>query len=387
MKTAMLPGSVSRLAGGLFTSVRRLSESMADLPDCEVIVVGHQDEHTEQDLTAWRVTPDLLQSKNRVARRGELYDYLSHESFDVIHTQFLWSYASAAVAKRSVAPGAPPHVISPRGMLDPWAVKHHRWKKRAAGWMFENQHLRRAACMHALCDSEARAIREHGIKAPICVIPNGIDLPDLSQENPIHSESQPYKTLLSIGRLHPKKGLHHLIEAWAIAMGCDPSGPLNDWHLILAGWSEMGYADQLQQQISDLNLSSKIDLIGSVYGDKKRQLLREADGFILPSHSEGLPMSILEAWAYRLPVWMTPHCNLPIGYRRNAAIEIQTDAHELANRLLEMATMSERQRTEMGLMGRSLVENHFQWSQIAEQMEATYRWIRREGERPECMVS
>ena len=70
-----------------------------------------------------------------------------------------------------------PYLVSPHGMLDPWAVRHAAWKKRVAGWWFENAHLAGAACLHALTASEARAIRAYGLTNPICVVPNGVDLP------------------------------------------------------------------------------------------------------------------------------------------------------------------------------------------------------------------
>ena len=73
----------------------------------------------------------------------------------------------------------------------------------------------------------------------------------------------------------------------------------------------LNHTAELKTLIDSKNLSDCITLVGAAFGDEKERLLTEASAFILPSFSEGLPMSVLEAWAYALPVVITPHCNLP----------------------------------------------------------------------------
>src|SRR5438094_7691198 len=107
-----------------------------------------------------------------------------------------------------------PYMISPHGMLDPWAMRNSWWKKRLARVLYEDQHVRKASCLRALCQSEAESMRAFGLRNPICIIPNGIDLPtvvngsDLSIEGQLSEQRKPGgKTLLYLGRIHPKKGL------------------------------------------------------------------------------------------------------------------------------------------------------------------------------------
>jgi glycosyltransferase involved in cell wall biosynthesis len=109
----------------------------------------------------------------------------------------------------------------PRGMLDPWALNNSRFKKKLAALVFENSHLRCAACLHALCQSEAKSIRAYGLTNPICVVPNGIDLPWVVEGSELRVESSALqrfaagrKILLYLGRIHPKKGLANLLKAW-----------------------------------------------------------------------------------------------------------------------------------------------------------------------------
>ena len=116
---------------------------------------------------------------------------------------------------------------------------------------------------------------------------------------------------------------------------------------------------------------------GPAFGGEKDQLLRRADAFVLPSLSEGLPMSVLEAWAYGLPVVMTPECNLPEGFASQAALEIRNGkmGDSKWSGLQQMLDMSDSDRIEMGRRGRRLVEEKFTWPKVAAQMKQLYEEI------------
>jgi glycosyltransferase involved in cell wall biosynthesis len=118
---------------------------------------------------------------------------------------------------------------------------------------------------------------------------------------------------------------------------------------------------------------------GAAFGEEKEALLRSADAFVLPSFSEGLPMSVLEAWAYGLPVVMTPECNLPEGFASRAAVEIrsgagsfQTSDFSFQQGLRTLLEMSDHERAVMGMRGRRLVEEKFTWQKVAAQMLGLY---------------
>jgi len=101
-------------------------------------------------------------------------------------------------------------------MLESWALRNAGWKKRFAALLYEDRHLRGAACLRALCEAEAQSIRAYGMRNPICVIPNAVDLPDLSEppKPQALAFAEGRKILLYLGRLHPKKNLANLIRAW-----------------------------------------------------------------------------------------------------------------------------------------------------------------------------
>lgn len=126
----------------------------------------------------------------------------------LLHIHGLWMYPSVACMQWSR--GKRPYLVSPHGMLDGWALRNSAWKKILAARLYENRHLRGAACLNALNESEAASIRAYGLRNPVCIVPNGVDLPD---QRPTLGGGE--KVCLFLGRLHPKKGLPALLSAWA----------------------------------------------------------------------------------------------------------------------------------------------------------------------------
>jgi poly(glycerol-phosphate) alpha-glucosyltransferase len=155
--------------------------------------------------------------------------------------------------------------------------------------------------------------------------------------------------------------------------------------------------------------AASVLFLGPAFGQEKDQLLRSASAFILPSFSEGLPMSVLEAWSYRLPVLMTEHCNIPEGFANNAALRIGTDTESIAEGMRHLfrfasATLQpchsgfafpsaatsgqgipSSDLRSLGLNGRALVERQFTWPQVAAQMKEVYEWVLGGGVVPDCV--
>lgn len=383
MKVVMLPGSMSRLAGGLFTSVRRLSGSLQQTDSTSVEVVAHADVFSSEDVREWEpLTPRLLKRAGYLGRVRELVLELDELKPDIVHRHFLWSYATVGTNLNSYRKPTYRTVVSPRGMLDSWALRHRRWKKTIAGKLFENRSLRSADCLHALNENEAAAMQAYGLKNAICVIPNGIDLPE-GRSSPIEIDAAVgrRKRLLFLGRIHPKKGLASFLQGWALAQSA-----LRDWEFVIAGWDEGGHEKSLRQMVSELGIERHVVFAGPKYGIAKAELLESCDAFTLPSFSEGLPMSVLEAWANRLPVLMTDHCNLPVGFECGAAIRIAPDAESSADGLRQLAEMAEDDRRAIGARGYQLARSKFTWDVIAQDMLQVYLWIQGRGPKPKCVI-
>jgi len=378
-RIAIITSTISRLAGGLFWSVKDLSKSLLSL-DIHLKLFAGEDKYSTQDLNTWGSVPISVFPIIGPSAFGFQYGLqkaLKDYQPDLLHVQGIWMYTSYAATKW-YAEYQKPNVISPRGMLDPWALRNSAWKKRIAGAFYENYHLKSAGCIHALCDAERDAVRKFGLKNPIAIIPNGVNLPDLTTLafQPSWDAILPSgaKTLLFLGRIHPKKGLIHLFKAWSLAMKRNTLG-MESWYLVIAGWDQGGHRDELVRLAYELQIEDRIHFIGSQFGDAKTETFRRADAFVLPSFSEGLPMSVLEAWSYELPVIFTPQCNLPEGSAAGAAILVDAEVKSLAEGLAKLFAMSAEELILMGKNGRLLVKEKFNWEVIGENMKNTYDWL------------
>lgn len=379
LSLGIVTGSMSRNAGGLFNSVRKSAIHLAET-GAEVSVYALEDEHSAADLGEWKpLVPQVLPTlvSRPMPYAPDLDRRLAAAEHDVLHFHGIWQLTSRNVSRWKRRTGRPV-MISPRGMLDPWALANSAWKKKLVGALFENRNLREADCLHALNASEARSMRRYGLANPIAIIPNATDIPDVRPRGP----SQGRRTLLFLGRIHPKKGLTELVSAWAIALKMCPK--LGDkWQLQIAGWDDGGHAGPLRDRIGALGLGDSVELCGPVFGSEKDALLRSVDAFVLPSFSEGLPMSVLEAWAYRLPVLMTAECNLPEGFESGAAIEVTTDPDALAGQLA--AALLDADLSPLGEAGRALVKERFSWPSVVARQLEVYRWMVEGGEPPACV--
>jgi poly(glycerol-phosphate) alpha-glucosyltransferase len=418
MKTLCVLESVSRADGGIFEAERALQCALAGGEEVDVRVVGVRDEFTGADLEKWGALRPRVAALRGPAGFGYapgLADLLDKD-VDLAYAATLWKYPSWAVLKWQKKTRKPV-VAAPHGSLDAWALNNSRWKKRVAAWLFKDEQLRRATCFRALCAAEADAIRAYGLKQRIEVVPNGVGLPEkLTTEDTESTEGK--RRLLFLGRIHPKKGLVGALRAWAVIQNSkSKTHNSKRWQFVIAGWDQGGHEGELKKLCTDLGLriaewgeaedlklnsyklktersldiqgglrpgngSSRrltlpdVDVVffGPAFGEEKEALLRSAEAFILPSFSEGLPMSVLEAWAYGLPVAMTPECNLPEGFASGAALEIRNSAGGF-ERMRTLIEMTDQERAAMGMRGRRLVDERFTWPKVAAQMRRLYEEV------------
>lgn len=430
MKIAFVTPSVSRAAGGIFEIERRLGQSLAAIKDTSVSVYGLKDDHTESDLASWSpLEPNVFPTKgpSGFGYAPNLTESMLSDSFDLGHLHALWMFTSIAMGQWATKAGRP-YVVTPNGMLEPWALRNSAWKKRLASLFYERRMLNGAACLQANTEKEAADIRAFGLKNPIAIIPNGIDLPVEdhgttgprdngtkvgSQWSVVSSlKTEGRKILLYLGRLHPKKGLINLLKAWA-SCHSSPVTRHSDWTLALAGWDQGGHESELKQLATELGIawsdvqntealkrrntvepdaSSKLAarcsllFLGPLFGAEKAAAYANCDAFILPSFSEGLPMAVLEAWAYNKPVLMTPECNLPEGFAANAALRVAPSAESIAQGVRLLLAARDSELAALGANGRRLAAEKFTWPKIATQMRSVYEWAIGGGAKPDCVV-
>ena len=292
----------------------------------------------------------------------------------ILHDNGIWRPINQA-ASRVAGKLKIPFIISTRGMLTPWALRQKTLKKRLAWWLYQRHNLEMATSLHATSAQEANELRALGLRGPIAVIPNGVEIPPW-QERPPRDGST--RTALFLSRIHKKKGLLNLVRAWARVR---PEG----WRLVIAGPDEDGHRAEVESAIASANLNGVISFTGAVTGESKWALYKSTDLFVLPSFSENFGLVVGEALACGLPVITTiatPWAELSAN---GCGWWIDTTVDALTETLRAAVSLTDHERHEMGRRGRTLVEKRYQWHTVAQDMLSVYEWLLGNGTRPGCV--
>ncbi len=387
MKTAHLYPFLGRDKGGIAACLPpMLSALQAQDVVCELIAQRFRGDGDLAALglenTAFEIKRAPTSDTSGFGFSPQLSSMVWKSDADLIHSHGLWMWSDRVASKAACGLGKP-HIISPHGMLEPWAMANSARKKQLMWRLFQGRTLREARCLHALCDTERVSMRALGLTNPIAVVPNGVNLSEFDNL-PAKTEFEAAfpaiknrRVLLFMARLHPKKGLVPLLVAWQKLARQFP-----DWLLVIAGPDEGGHRAELEALVTEANLENSVVFTGMLNGDLKRAALARADAFVLPSFSEGFSIAILEAMACALPVLLTPECHFPDAALRDAAIECAPQADSLELGLRELLDQSDAERAAMGERGRELVAQKYMWESVAHLWKQLYEWCEREVSAP-----
>lgn len=285
---------------------------------------------------------------------------------DLVHLHCLWNWGIHRCAVICRKCGIK-YVVSPRGMLDPWALSVKKWKKRVARWLYQDRDLRGAAALHATAELESEHIRALGFTNSIIISPNGIDVGKCCQCGNIASTNVANDQLgvmeaLFMGRLHPGKGLLTLAEAWG-KLGVKSEGVGSDgvkgWKMVVVGPDSYGHKKDIVAKLEALGIREQWEFVDMVDDRAKWTYYRNADLLIHPSVSENFGITIAEGLSAGLPVICTkgtPWKDLA-DYRCGWWIDIGVEP--LVKALEEAMRLSDEARQEMGARGRKLVEEKY----------------------------
>jgi len=362
--------------GGLSSVVPQLNAAIASLGQYSVQLAGfcQPNEHFVPKQAAQVKIEHLPLGRREWMTNSELKKRFRHlvSSSLGVHVHGLWQQSSAVTGPLARNLGKP-YVVSAHGMLESWALRNKRWKKSLYMALVERANLAGATCLHALTQAEAEDYRRLGLRNPIAVIPNGVEIPaHVSSRKFLDQfpELQGKRLILFLGRIHFKKGLDILCQAWSRLSAKWP-----DAQLVIAGPDFEGTQAQIEQLAATLNISGRMTFTGMLAGELKWSALAASEVFVLPSYSEGLSVSVLEAMGSGLPVIVTENCNLPEVRRHGCGWVIKPDADELETALREVLRSSPAELGEMGLRGKQLVASRYSWEVVGRQMSSLYRWV------------
>ncbi|WFB36565.1 glycosyltransferase [Kiritimatiellota bacterium B12222] len=385
----ILTSSLQIEAGGLYYSVPALSKACHDaLEHANIQILAPHKIVLKETLVHWsplELNLSLPLGPNTYKYAPGLLSSLSELQPDILHVHGIWMYPSFATY-RYARKHNKPYLISPRGMLDPWALAHSAWKKKLMGFLVENRVIQNADCIHALNTEELQSVRAYGYQGPVAVIPNGVELPD---ESLLAAEAEKKRRASTDGlhfvflsRLHPKKQVLELIQCMDVF---SQKYPDRKWVLDIAGTGTADYEKELKQAAAPFG--ERIRFHGHVTGTEKSQLLAQADWFILPSHSEGLPMAVLEAWAHGVPTLITRACNLSSSFEEDFSICLEADQVLWPDAIDALFETSPEERILLGAQARVYAKDHYSWAEQGRKMARVYEWLVDGAEKPDCVIT
>ena len=314
---------------------------------------------------------DILVDRSPAAVPRKLVADLLDDAPDIVHMHHTQVPANVVVGNRAGAAGIP-YCVTLHGALVGEARNRRRFLKTVYRIVWERNHLDRAAFLHAISRADADGARALGFRAPIEVVPNGIDVgprphlepDDLGLRFP---ELRGRRIITFVGRLDPEqKGLDLLCEALG------RSGA--NLGLLLVGPTFRGGRGKLESLVRRLQLADRVAFAGPVFGHEKRRILAGSAAFVHTSRWEaGVPFSVLEAAAAGIPCLVSeaadPDAVLEEG---GGGVRVELDVESIADGLRALDGATEAELKSMGAHGREVVRREFSWERIARKLTSLY---------------
>lgn len=377
MKIAHIVSSIEAQAAGPSYSVPAICRGLAGLGGTvDLLSLGVPGERVVEGVLDRRFAHSLpwLWPARRMGVSLALDRALAKSAHDVWHMHGLWMMPNIYPARRAARAEAS-LLLSPRGMMSAEAMRFSAGRKRLF-WGLQQSALAAVNCFHATSEDEADAIRALGFAQPVAIIPNGIDLPDIAAPETAAVGAARQREVVSLGRIHPKKGLDWLIAAWARVEHEFP-----DWRLRIIGPDEGGHAAALAAQVGALELT-RVTIEPPVFGAEKWRLLRGAALFALPTRSENFAMTVAESLACATPVISSKGAPWSGLADEGCGWWIDRGAEPLEATLRTAMALPPARLAEMGANGRTWMQRDFAWDGVARRMMAVYAWLRGISERP-----
>jgi glycosyltransferase involved in cell wall biosynthesis len=307
---------------------------------------------------------------------GELSNHLAWA--DCAFVSGVWGPLEGLVLRFAEWGDTPVHIRT-CGMLEDYILRRNAWKKWLARRVFTDANLNKAASLIVNTKIEGDHVGKLGFRAPVDLIPNGVRIPGddrwMSREAAIEALQitlQPEdRVILYLSRIHPKKGLHVLLEALPPLFAGN-----RKWQLVVAGemFDGEGYRAKIARLTNQSGFAYKVHFLGEVAGRTKDACMSLGDIFVLPSESEGFSNAVLEAMAWGLPVVITEGCNFPEVAAGNAGWVVEQTRQGVQAALSE-ASMNFDDLATKGRNGRQMIADAY----LIEHVVDAYERLAAEG--------
>ena len=300
---------------------------------------------------------------------------------DIVHQHAMWCLPlhvdDVECRKRGI-----PYIIAPRGSLEPWSLQQAKLKKRLARWLYQDRDLKLAAALHATAESEAEQFRRLGFKNKIIVSPNGVNVPEMEMfecSNVRNVRMGGSRRALFVSRMHPKKGVLELVEAWARVFkkekGKGESEKVWTCELVytMNSEEERAYEQKVKQRVHELGMDDRFVFTGALDDAKKWEAYGRAELFVLPTYSENFGIVVAEALWAGVPVITTKGAPWKDLEEHKCGWWVEPTVDAFAGALREATSMDLPDLRTRGELGHRLIELKYSWSAVTKAMLDGYR--------------
>jgi len=296
--------------------------------------------------------------------------------FDVVHVHAVFNHACIAAAN-ACRKNNVPYIVRPLGTLDPWSMKQKSLRKRVFWQAGIKRMLSEAAAIHYTTEAEQNAVESTLGLSHGCVVPLGIEVDLLDQTvaearlTEYFPELVGHPYVLVLSRLHPKKGLELLQDAF---LSLKQERGFKEVRLVLAGEGEKRYEQYLNDRIHSHSAAESIVFPGWLAAERKSVALQNASLLALPSRQENFGVCVMESLASGVPVLVTPQVNLSQQIVTAGAGWIaELDESNLKDTMRE-ALRSPTERAIRGKAGQVLARK-FTWPLVASKLCELYQSV------------
>ena len=251
-----------------------------------------------------------------------------NETWDVIESHGVWQWNTKAAFQYSKKKNVP-WIAVPHGMLEPWSLQQKRFKKWLYLTLLESPMLKHAQAIKAVSLPEAVNLKKRfGDK--VVHLYNPVELP----QNKGIGKDKAMTQFVFLGRLHHKKNPLLLLEAW------EKSGlAINAEATLRYAGPDDGAAEELSEMIQAHEMTN-VQWLGPVYGAAKDDLMQQSAIFVLPSSSEGLPSTAVEAMAYDMQCVLSTECNFEEAFAFDSVVKCALNVDSISKALLQAMQQS-----------------------------------------------
>ncbi len=379
MKILHIIPSISRRRGGPSTAIISMVKALRDEGvDASILTTNDNTVYRENNmpLGRWFLLNEIpiimfpsLNSDSKLLREYLISPNLSWwlfrniENYDAIHIHSIFSYSSTtsmliARLKRI------PYIVRTIGQLNTWSLSQSRLKKLLTLFLVERSNLKASLAIHVTSQSEMKDLKLIYNHPNILCLELGVTLLKMTQ--PLNTSSDQEISFVFLSRIHPKKQLDRLFEAFSALSARQNK---RSWKLFIAGDGDKTYICFLKNLASNYGINDRIEWLGHLDENEKVTLLRTCDWFVLPSASENFGLSVVEALANGLPVIITPEVGISDIVFENRAGLVTSASVNLVEAL---ETALQGAPIEMRKAALKLAQDRFSWENIAKKLSLFY---------------